>query len=658
MDDTRRWAVRQVPHFTCPRSPLHNHAMHRYLVIALAALGLTAFAVPAEAARTVYRGQWQCDDRGTVQPLGGIELQLWRRGSDWFPVEWVGGIDDRGFANPDGTFSLTATDGEDTHFVRMALRDAAGVHLKDFWGINDWSVDSGGSRNNVAVRDLGGLLFSTPGQSHKCSVWRGFHLAHQDFRALTGVDTPPGGLVINADAITAGVPFTPHTTVMWPGGFPVGYSGGGDDSITRHEFGHVIRHGYDGDLGHFLGDVITHGYLRNHSPCLRTGPGFAFNEGWAEYWARDYAPAPSCAGFAADDYQVEGNVAAALTDIETRCYFGRRASMVDILRSHPGVIHSYPEFLAFVVCPAPVVASPPAVRAAPLAPITLSAAQRAAIARAQVTALDSQIRHLQVDLRTAERRAAARLPACVLMPCEAALRQATLPAALGTEIALAQLVRDTVAGQDSVKEQRALGKLTIATAIRRMRARERANRIRAARVSANGIRAALRAGRTTFAKDKSRSTRLLRARLRARLAAFRTAQRGATGAPGLVLDQAIIDRLRKVTPKDFPNPEPLPDARAVSTLTLTCPTTGKAPSGTAALSGILAAPVNGALGIELHITSPSGVELLQSATTNPTGAYAGSVSTTSAGTWTIFARWPGDVSSQPDDSPSCQVVVA
>ena len=125
-----------------------------------------------------------------------------------------------------------------------------------------------------------------------------------------------------------------------------------------------------------------------------------------------------------------------------------------------------------------------------------------------------------------------------------------------------------------------------------------------------------------------------------------------------MLDQAILDRLRKVTPKDFPNPEPLPDARAVSTLTLTCPTTGKAPSGTAALSGILAAPVNGAVGIELHITSPSGVELLQSATTNPTGAYAGSVSTTSAGTWTIFARWAGDLSSQPGNSPTCQVVVA
>lgn len=70
-------------------------------------------------------------------------------------------------------------------------------------------MDTGGARNDVAVRDYGGLLFSTPGQSHKCAVWRGFRLAHQDFRAVTGVAPPSGGLLINADAITAGVPFTP-----------------------------------------------------------------------------------------------------------------------------------------------------------------------------------------------------------------------------------------------------------------------------------------------------------------------------------------------------------------------------------------------------------------------------------------------------------------
>ena len=154
----------------------------QFVAVALSALAFVVLAAPANAAETVYTGQWLCDDRGTIMPLGGIELQLWRRGSpDFLPVEWVGGIDDRGFANPDGTFSLRATNGEDNHFVRMALRDSAGVRLKDWIGINDWSVDTGGYRNNVPTQNLGGLLFSTPGQSHKCAIWRGLHVAHRDW---------------------------------------------------------------------------------------------------------------------------------------------------------------------------------------------------------------------------------------------------------------------------------------------------------------------------------------------------------------------------------------------------------------------------------------------------------------------------------------------
>lgn len=630
--------------------------MHRYLVAAVASLGLAVLAVPAEAARTVYRGQWQCDDRGTIEPLGGIELQLWRRGSpDFLPVEWVGGIDDRGFAAPDGTFSLTSTDGEDNHFVRMALRDDAGVHLKDFWGINDWSVDSGGSRNNVAVRDLGGLLFSTPGQSHKCAVWRGFHLAHRDFRDLMGFNPPSGGLLINADAVTAGVPFTPHTTIMWPGGFPVGYGGGGDDSITRHEFGHVIRHGYDGDLGHFLGDVVSHNYLQNHEPCNKTGLGFAFNEGWAEYWARDYAPAPTCAGRVADDYEVEGNVAAALTDLEVNCFSGSRPAMVNILRSNPGVIHSFQEFRAHVACPAPLLVTPPPPVAT--AVIELSASQRAALARAQVRAVDVQLRRLQVNLNVADRRAR-NVVVCERTPCNAALNRAMEPAVLRTEIGLARLVRRTVDDLDSVTEQQAAGELTIGAATRWMRAGERANRIRVAKVSADGIRDALAAGGPVFAKDESRVTRRLRARLVARLGAFRKAQRGASGAPGLTLDQAVVDRIRRVAPKPFPNPEPpqVLDPRQTSTLTITnCPASGKV-GGMVAIIGTLAPPVNGGA-IAVHVTPPGAAEAVQSTTADATGTFNTTVSTPTSGTYTILAHWAGNGTVRPDDSPSCQIMV-
>ena len=645
--------------------------MSRYPAAAIVALIVAAsvalLATPAQAARTVYQGQWLCDDRGAVMPLGGIELQLWRRGSpDFLPVEWVGGIDDRGFANPDGTFSLTATDPEDNHFVRMALRDAAGVRLKDFWGINDWSVDSGGARNDVGVRNLGGLLFTTPGQSHKCAIWRGLHLAHRDFRDLMGTNPPSGGLLIQADAPGEG-PFTPHTEIWWTPGYPIGYAGPGDDTITRHEFGHVIRHGYDGDVGHFLGDVITHNYLRTHQPCSKNGFGVAFNEGWAEYWGHDYAPAPACPGLAADDYEVEGNVAAALADLEARCFGGSRAAMVNILRSNPGVIHSFSDFRSRVACPAPLLLAP----LPPLQPttITLTPAQRADLARAQVRGIESQLRDLRADLGAAVRRS--KLPVqCAKAPCNAALRRALLPSTLRTEIALAELARSTVTNRDTAAEQSALDKLSPAQLVALQKGAERGNRARAARVSADGIQAALAAGRGIFARDKSATTRRLRAQLATRLASFRKAQNGATGASGLILDQAIADRIRKVSPRPFPNPEPPPlpwtpipipapptpsPTKQASTLTLTCPANGKA--GVYATGGTLS-PALANVTVTLHITGPNAPAVTQTATTNMAGVYSTGVAMQTQGPWTIFASWPGDANTLPDDSPSCQTQIS
>ncbi len=566
-------------------------------------------------------------------PLGGIETQLWRRGSpDFLPVEWVGGIADIGFANPDGTFSLRSGAGEDNHFIRMALRDSAGVRLKDWGGINDWSVDLESSRNNVPDRDLFGRLFTTPGQSHKCAIWRGLHLAQRDFRDLTGVGPPTGGgLLIQADA-PGETPLSLDVEVWWTPGYVTGYGGGGDDSITRHEFGHVIRHGYDGDASHFFGDVAEHGYLRSHHSCLKSGRGYAFNEGWAEYWANDYSPAPSCAGLAADDYEVEGNVAAALADVAARCYGGNRAPMVDILRSNRGTIHSFEEFRSHVSCPAPLLVIPfPPLQPAP-ATVSLTPSQRADLARSQVRGLDREIGRLRGQLRVAERRAAKPLE-CKRVPCNAALERALRPSVLSTDLALAQLVRSSADDGDTAAEQTAMGKLSLKQLAAEQRARERADRVRAAKISADGIRDALKAGRSIFARDKSAKTRRLRSQLASRMSSFRKAQRKATGVPGLILDQAILDRVKKTAPIPFPNPEPPqppwtptpiapppgPPGLQVSTLTLTCPANGKA--GVYAAGGTLSPAIAGA-DIQLHVTPPNGPETILKATTNGSGAYS------------------------------------
>ena len=103
-----------------------------------------SLAAPAAARVSTYKGQFQCDDRGVVTPLAGMNVELWERGSpDFLPVEIVGHRVDQDFTAADGSFELTTEDNNDNYFVRMALRDAHGVHLRDFWGINDWSVDTG-----------------------------------------------------------------------------------------------------------------------------------------------------------------------------------------------------------------------------------------------------------------------------------------------------------------------------------------------------------------------------------------------------------------------------------------------------------------------------------------------------------------------------------
>ncbi len=644
--------------------------MRRFSLVAVLCaivVGAIAFASPAAAARTVYKGQWLCDDRGTILPLGGVNLQLWHRGSpDFLPVEWVGGLDDQGYASLNGTFSLTATDPEDNHFVRMSLRDDVGVHLKDWIGINDWSIDSNGYRNNVPVQDLGGLLLSTPGQSHKCAIWRGLHLAHRDFVDLMGVNPPSGGLLIQADA-PGETSLTFYTEVWWPSGFPAGWGGGGDAGITLHEFGHVIRHGYDGDFGHFVGDAATYNYARSHSACMASGSaGYAFNEGWAEYWADDYYPAPACPGIPPDDYTVEGNVAAALAGLAARCFNGNRAPMVNVLSSNPHAIHSFQEFRDHTPCPEPLLvgpAPPPA-----FVPIVITTAQRAASARLQVREIDNRLRSYRARLRTAERLARQPLP-CLRFPCNAAMRRALLPAVLRTEVGLAQLLRRSADDGDTAAEQAAFDKLTPTQLYTLHKANQRRDRIAAARISADGIQAALSAGRNIFAKDRSRSTRKLHALLRARLASFRKAQRGATGVTGLVLDAAISGDLKHVGERVFPNPEPpRPPAATIpipappseptkqaSTLTVTCPANGK--PGVYATGGTLSPAIAGAT-VELHITPPNAPEIVQKATTAADGSYTAGVPLQTAGTWSIFARWGGNDTTLPDDSPTCQTVVS
>ena len=399
---------------------------------------------------------------------------------------------------------------------------------------------------------------------------------------VVGANPPQGGQEIQADAPTAGTPFTPHTSIWWASDYNVGRDPG-EDTVARHEFAHAFRHAFDGDLGHFLGDVVAHNYLRHHSACDKTGLGFAFNEGWAEYWARDFAPAPSCPGLASDDFEVEGNVAAALTELELRCTGGDRRLMVDVLRAGPGVIHSFQEFRDRLPCPAPVPRRHLRRRLRRLRSPSRSPPPRAPPSRrTQVRIVGAEIGELRADLRAAVRRADDP-PRCIARPCEAALETLTSPAGLRTELALARLTRRAVRRFDTLKEVRRWDALpsgppcaaTIArtpcsprTPPRRLPP-ARATCSRPPSPSSGATRAASRAASSarspgawaSCAVRRAAPTRRRRSRSTWRSPRGSSRFRSWTSPPSGLYAHAV-------TPTPTPSPTPTPDPRELSTLTI------------------------------------------------------------------------------------------
>ncbi|HMG66963.1 MAG TPA: hypothetical protein VK588_04720, partial [Chitinophagaceae bacterium] len=71
------------------------------------------------------------------------------------------------------------------------------------------------------------------------------------------------------------------------------------------------------------------------------GLAFGFNEGWAEFWEG------SIGGCSNNDDECEGNVAHALFNLSKLPGSGKKV-MVNVLKDHPGAIHSLDEFAGFL----------------------------------------------------------------------------------------------------------------------------------------------------------------------------------------------------------------------------------------------------------------------------------------------------------------------
>lgn len=147
------------------------------------------------------------------------------------------------------------------------------------------------------------------------------------------VKIPQSTLYVRLDAILIGsTPYSELSQINVPSAY-----GALSYDTSQHELAHTVRHYYDGSYAHFLADVLSYSYMQYHSCGSKTNVGFAFNEGWAEFWD------DGCKSYTGTDYTIEGNVASALRKLKTTCS-STDARFISILKNNAGNIHSFSDF--------------------------------------------------------------------------------------------------------------------------------------------------------------------------------------------------------------------------------------------------------------------------------------------------------------------------
>lgn len=653
-------------------------AVMRRGVLGMLVVGAAVSAgAPAPAQGATYSGRFACDDRGSEVGMPGARVEIWGQGPIGLWPELAGEVLARGFTDEEGGFSLAGPARDGRVFARVLYHDAFDVSLNDWASPGDRTNDSDRieARNgDVDFRQITLRADDGATGSPRCAVFRGVHKARLAWQQEIGTDVPNHAREIGWNYPNAGTfdpgrgrPFTAGTGIKWPDTAPVGM-GNGDFSTALHEFGHSIRHGFDGDIFHFLDDAfLRFSYLQFHEPCSRYNEGFGFNEGWANYWAGEWAEV-TC--YAADDYAVEGRVARALKLLELRCAGGDRRLMVDVLRRNPGRIHSFAEFRDALGCPVAPLETPipegvPAEAPPPARP-TIPGSTTLTNLRRAIGALGPRIGSGALPVRLS----CARASACV--------RRARRP-----------LERIVLAGQrDVLRRQRVeyeaiatqagrarLRKLGPRAVFRGLEQRERAVAQAIERIQRRTVRRVLRltSGRPGLVAIAQGARRLLRALDR----------RGPTPVPMSLpsFDRPRIGPLQAVVAPPAPvggtatppgpgqpageqpppqppsppqeQPKPQEPAKTGSSIALSCPAAGK-PKGTVAWSGELT-PAQAA-DISVQLTRPDGTSATSTVAADASGTFSGSFDTTSPGTWELVVSWAGDAG-HTGSSASCEVLV-
>jgi len=312
-------------------------------VAAVVAVGLAPAAVDGRKTITAT-GRFLCQTAdGGTEPIAGSEIRLMNRNA-------VPAIDERmgvSTTAADGSFRVRGRGGDlgigrgtrPDPYVRLMYRSNGAQHDLDveisrpiLRKLTGYRGDKTATRKNEK-RDVNyGTVTIT---SLECQAYVAFRAAMVDFHRRTGMNTPGGRLPVRTRVLLHGrTAYTLYDAIKLPRKAYV------TRELGLHELAHVVRHVLDGNAIHFGVDVVRFGYTRNHRCELESNQGYAFNEGWAAFWANE------CRGRTVapvDNYRVEGNVASGLRQLQLRCRTTDR-QMVEVLAQSPGAVHSYPEF--------------------------------------------------------------------------------------------------------------------------------------------------------------------------------------------------------------------------------------------------------------------------------------------------------------------------
>src|SRR5215207_10151641 len=130
--------------------------MTKAAVILVGLLMTLAVVSPTARAADVnfqVKGKWVCNNRGTVFPIGGARVELWRERSFWFDdnlgARHTGG---------DGSFDFGVRAGSNFDlYAKVVLNDDSGVKLSNWYSLlgTEWNTNTSKTGSHSGVVNLG-----------------------------------------------------------------------------------------------------------------------------------------------------------------------------------------------------------------------------------------------------------------------------------------------------------------------------------------------------------------------------------------------------------------------------------------------------------------------------------------------------------------------